>query len=90
MTGGQMRAARSLLRWTAEKLAEASGVGLATIKRAEASDQPVRMINANVAMVKAALEAAGIVFIEPNGGGPGVRLRDHVPPIPAGEWGNVE
>jgi hypothetical protein len=75
-----MRAARSLLRWTAEKLAQESGVGLATIKRAETTDQPVRMMNANVAAVRDALEKGGIEFIEPNGGGPGVRLRDHVPP----------
>lgn len=79
MTGGQIRAARALLRWTAEKLAEESGIGLATIKRAEASDQSVKMTGANTKAVRTALERGGIEFIEPNGGGPGVRLRDRVP-----------
>ena len=81
MTGGQIRAARSLIRWTAERLAEASGVGLATIKRAEASDGVVRMISANAAAVQAALEAAGVEFIPENGGGAGVRLLSQV-----GDW----
>ena len=71
-----MRAARALLRWTTEKLAERSGVGLATIKRAETSDSEVRMIPANLAAVQRALEAGGIVFIPANGGGVGVRLKD--------------
>jgi hypothetical protein len=75
MTGGQMRAARALLRMTAERLAETSGVGLATIKRSEASDEAVRMIPANAAAVRAALEAAGVECIAENGGGAGVRLR---------------
>jgi transcriptional regulator with XRE-family HTH domain len=75
VTGGQMRAARALLRWTAEKLAEESGVGLATIKRSEASDTVVRMIPANAAAVQLALEKGGIELIAENGGGPGVRLR---------------
>jgi hypothetical protein len=75
MTGGQMRAARSLLRWTAERLAQASGVGLATIKRAEVTDETVKMIPANAKAVQAALEAAGVEFIAENGGGAGVRLR---------------
>ena len=70
-----MRAARALLRWTAERVAETSGIGLATIKRAEASDELVRMIPANAAAVRRALEAAGVEFIPENGGGPGVRLK---------------
>jgi len=70
-----MRAARVLLRWTAEHLSTASGVGLATIKRAEATDGEVRMIPANAAAVQQALEAGGIEMIPANGGGVGVRLR---------------
>ena len=37
------------------------------------ASQPMR---ANLAALRAALEAGGIVFIEENGGGVGVRLRD--------------
>ena len=70
-----MRAARALLRWTAETLADRSKVSLATIKRAEGVDGDTRMIAANVEAVRTALEAGGVDFIEPNGGGPGVRLR---------------
>jgi hypothetical protein len=75
MTSGQIRAARALLRITAENLADASKVGLATIKRAEAADGPLRMTAANLDAVRRALEAAGIEFIAENGGGAGVRLR---------------
>ena len=80
VTGGQMRAARVLLRWTAEKLAEKSGVGLATIKRAEASDGEVRMIPANFMAVQRTLEEGGIVLIAENGGGVGVRLKAKAAP----------
>jgi hypothetical protein len=74
MTGGQIRAARALLRWTADTLAEHSRVGVATIKRAEGVDGEVRMTAANVEAVRRAFEAAGIRFIPENGGGAGVRL----------------
>lgn len=75
LTAGQMRAARALLRWSAETLAAASGVSVVAIRRTEAKDEPVTMMRANVAAIRSALEAAGIEFIPENGGGPGVRLR---------------
>ena len=74
LTGAQLRAARALVRLSAEDLAARSGVGVATIWRAEALDGPVKMISANRAAVASALEDAGVVFIAANGGGPGVRL----------------
>ncbi len=74
----QLRAARSLLTWNQKDLAEASGVSLPTIKRMEASDGEVRGTASNVWRVQAALEDAGIIFIDENGGGPGVRLRKKV------------
>jgi hypothetical protein len=49
--------------------------GSATIKRAEASDKVTRMIPANAPAVQGVLEAAGVEFIDENGGGPGVRVR---------------
>jgi hypothetical protein len=76
MTGRQIRAARALLNWPAEKLAEASRVGISTIWRAEGVDGPVRMTSANRHAVQAALEQAGIEFIPENGGGAGVRMKD--------------
>jgi transcriptional regulator with XRE-family HTH domain len=56
------------------QLASKSGVSLRTIANFETGQ--TRLIQANVAAVRRALEAAGIVFIDQNGGGPGVRLRD--------------
>lgn len=80
LTTGQVRAARALLRWTTERLAQESGVGLATIRRAEPVDGPLRMIRANAQAVQHALEAAGIEFIpKSEAGGVGVRLRSDVP-----------
>lgn len=75
ITGAQVRAARALIRWTAGELAEASKLGMMTIRRAEAVDGPVGITAANAAAIRAALEAAGVVFVEANGDGPGVRLK---------------
>jgi len=75
ITSGQMRAARALIRWTAEDLARHSMLGVATIRRAEATDGPLQMTPSNLAVIRRTLEHAGIEFIFENGGGPGVRLR---------------
>jgi len=75
VAGFQIRAARAVLGWSAEDLARASAVSLRTIRRAELSDVRTHMTVANELSVRRALEAAGIEFIEENGGGPGVRLR---------------
>ena len=73
MIPSQCRAARSLLDWTQEQLAEASGVSVTAIRNFErGATTPIR---ANLAAICGALEAAGIEFIDSNGGGPGVRLR---------------
>jgi len=42
----------------------------------EASEGPASGMANNVAAVMHALEAAGVLFIEQNGNGPGVRLKD--------------
>ncbi|MEJ0047393.1 MAG: transcriptional regulator [Rhodospirillales bacterium] len=80
MTGAQLRAARALLGWTAQQLADASAVSLATIRRAEIDGGAVRMIAANAAAIVRALDAAGVEFIDPNGSGPGVRLKHPTAP----------
>jgi predicted transcriptional regulator len=73
ITPEQCRAARGLLSWSQQDLAEKSGVGIVTIHQLEAgTSQPRR---ATVDVVRRALEAAGIEFIDENGGGPGVRLK---------------
>lgn len=70
-----MRAARALVRWTAGDLASAAKVGLMTVRRAEAVDGALNLTEANAAAVRRALEEAGVIFVDENGEGPGVRLR---------------
>ncbi|BAV48035.1 hypothetical protein MLTONO_3132 [Mesorhizobium loti] len=74
ITGGQMRAARALVRWSAKDLAKAASVGVATVRRAESDDGIPSTTLANRRAIRSALEAAGIEFIAENGGGAGVRL----------------
>ena len=78
LTSAQIRAARALVRWRAQDLAREFSVGVATIRRAELTDDETSMTAANDLAVRRALEAAGVEFIDENGGGPGVRLRKHV------------
>ena len=79
LTSQQIRAARALLRWRAQDLARASAVGVATIRRAELAERATSMTTPNDIAVRRALEAAGVEFIDENGGGPGVRLRRRQP-----------
>jgi hypothetical protein len=76
LASGQIRAARAFLRWSAEDLARASALGVTTIRRAELAEHETSMTVANDLALRRALEAAGVIFIDENGGaGPGVRLR---------------
>ncbi len=70
-----IRAGRALLRWEQRDLANASSVSLATIKRLESKPGPMAAHQSTVVALQRAIEAAGIEFIDENGGGPGVRLR---------------
>lgn len=71
----QIKAARALLGWSQEDLAEAAEVSIPTIKRLEASDGPLGGRAETTTKIVSALSSAGIQFIEENGGGVGVRLR---------------
>lgn len=75
ITSSQIRAARALVRWRAEDLAREAKIGVATVRRAEANDGNHGMTEANEAAVRATLEKAGVIFVDENGEGPGVRLR---------------
>ncbi len=70
----QIRAARVLLGWGQAELAMHSGIGIATLKRLEASRGMIGGTIATGMQVKAALETAGIEFLGGPGEGPGVRL----------------
>lgn len=69
----QCRAARALIAWSQDELAARSGVPKRTIARLELGETTPRA--ATIAALRAALEAAGVVFVAENGGGPGVRLK---------------
>jgi len=73
-TPAQCRAARGLLDWSQQKLAEAAGVGVVTVRQLEGGGSQPR--KATLDVLRRALEAAGVEFIAKNGGGPGVRLKD--------------
>src|SRR6266545_8299106 len=75
LSSAQIRAARALLRWSALELARASALGVNTIRRAEVADEGTSLTAANELAVRRALQAAGVEFIDENGGGPGVRLK---------------
>ncbi|MFC4166236.1 helix-turn-helix domain-containing protein [Teichococcus aestuarii] len=80
ITPAQVRAARALLGWSRDHLASVCGVTVRTLDRLEAGRHASSRRTA--VSVRTALEAAGVVFIPQNGGGPGVRLRDATSPTP--------
>ena len=70
----QIKAARALLGWKGQDLADKSGVGVATLRRYEAQNG---IPNANTFVLKAikdCLEEAGIVFSGDPVKSPGVSL----------------
>jgi transcriptional regulator with XRE-family HTH domain len=73
LTSSQCRAGRALLEWSQQQLSQAAAIDLQTIanfeKRLRAADETTRR------RLRAALEAAGVVFIAENGGGAGARLK---------------
>ncbi len=76
ITASQMRAARALLRWPANELARAAGLSVPTIQRMESGTGVPGGLARNVQAIRRALEKAGVEFIDENGGGQGVRLRE--------------
>lgn len=73
MTPAQCRAARGLLEITQSQLAHAADLGLSTVVDFEKERRQVSL--GAVEAIRAALERAGIEFIDENGGGEGLRLR---------------
>lgn len=69
----QTRTARALLNWSLDDLAEVSGVHRNTISNFETgkyAGEPEKL-----AAIKDALESSGVIFVDENGEGSGVRLR---------------
>ena len=73
ITSAQCRAARGLLDWSQQELADKANIGIVTVRQLEAGKHEPR--KATLDVVRRAFEAAGIEFIDENGGGPGVRLK---------------
>jgi predicted transcriptional regulator len=71
----QIKAARALVGWRQDELAHRSGISLPTIKRLEASDGALGGRADTAGKLVTALQEAGVIFIDENGEGPGVRLR---------------
>ncbi len=73
MNAAQCRMARAALGLGVRDLARLAGVAQATVSRLERGEE---LRPTTVAAIRAALEGAGVIFIDENGGGPGVRLRE--------------
>ena len=74
ITSGQIRAARALVRWSSNDLAEKSGIGSATIKRMEVMEGVPKGHIKTLMAIKQALEGAGVVFTGTPEYQPGVYL----------------
>ncbi len=68
----QLKMARAAVGWGVRDLAKKAGVTANTVTRIENGADAKQ---STVEKLQHALEAAGIEFIDENGGGPGVRLR---------------
>jgi len=75
LTSEQLRGARAMLRLEQREVAEMAGVSLETIKRMEKAPGQISALAATLHKLARALESAGVVFVDENGHGPGVRLR---------------
>ena len=73
-TGRQIREGRELVGMSQADLAEAAGVGLAVVVRAELAAHMPMLTRRDSAAIQEALEAGGVEFVQGNGG-PGVQLR---------------
>jgi len=73
VTSAQIRMARGALNWTVRDLAEATGLHRNTVTNIETG----RYVGdpESLAVIEKVLKAAGVEFIDENGGGSGVRLR---------------
>ena len=73
LTASQCRAGRALIEWSQAQLSQSAAIDVQTIadfeRRVRSADETTRR------RLRAALEAAGVMFISENGGGAGARLK---------------
>jgi transcriptional regulator with XRE-family HTH domain len=72
----QCKMARAALGLGVRELADLSEVSADTVVRFEKGDE---LRPRTISAIRAALEAAGVIFVDENGQGPGVRLRKSEP-----------
>jgi transcriptional regulator with XRE-family HTH domain len=75
ITSGQIRAARSLIKWTGKELAEASGVAFSTLMRLETGEGVPAAQAKTLDAIQKAFEKAGVDFIGTPDDGAGVRWK---------------
>ena len=73
LTPAQCRAGRALLGITQPELAKRASLGLSTIVDFERARR--RISDEAALIIRETLEKAGVLFIDENGGGAGVRMR---------------
>ena len=78
ITARQSRAARALLGWTQETLADKALVSLTALKRLE-SDNQFRVYETTHDQIRRALEASGIVFLTSDQGEGVMLVRSKIP-----------
>jgi len=78
----QVKAARALLGWYQEDLSRESGVSKPTIARLETEDGELGGYAGTREKIINALESAGVIFVDANGDGPGVKLKKKLQPHP--------
>jgi transcriptional regulator with XRE-family HTH domain len=76
MKAVQVKMARAAVGWGVRELAEKAGVTANTVTRIENGADAKQ---STMDRLQQALESVGIEFIDENGGGPGVRLRQRQP-----------
>ena len=75
ITSSQIRAARSLIKWTGKELANASGVAFSTLMRLETGDGVPSAQAKTLDSIQKAFEKAGVEFIGSPEEGAGVRWK---------------
>lgn len=63
MTGNQLQAARTLIGWSQARVADAAGVSVPTVKRAEGAGKHSASSSA-IGAIQTTLEAQGIQFLD--------------------------
>ncbi|UNK36610.1 helix-turn-helix domain-containing protein [Shinella sp. H4-D48] len=76
MNAVQCKMARAALGLGVRELAKLAEVSVDTVSRLERGEE---LMPRTITAIQAALTEAGVIFIDQNGNGPGVRLRDRQP-----------